>query len=1780
MGTGSGLPAASSRVPLVPDGRGALSEEGAPPSWNAGLSSDPRLRAALDELGRLPKDKRDGLLADAGALIRVPLVLGHESGQESLRLTHRAALVEVAHILGTQGPRAGAQAALEAARRLGHGPVAGLTGGGKRRAKDGPDTGTSSTAGPAARQAPAPTEVRAALDARAQEELARVAKEFTTTSGVSRARLLNKLQTAARLSGWYEGWPAEEVGALFSAPDRPDRPDWLNTPSYRESLQSMLRPEHVHVLRSLIKTHAIDLMVPELVALLATHHNLLDRMSEISKVAAWEIRKSPELLDPLVNPASPVRNDLLRAFESGELWSKRLLQRPRVIHVLRGRVDLIKHVLTGRAMTNVVADVPAFGDVLADIGDPLLVESLKYEVPLLLAVLETWTDNGMTADSYRDLFANSRLRESLQRHGNVALTLFRVPALLKEALAHPWIVETLARSPMLADVLRDRERFATRIAGSRELLEAAAGNPGVAEYLSRSPSHFDLSQDDATLLVALRQASPRDRSAAVPGGAVTKDPALEIVLAQPAFAKVDPELKRVLRSNPGLLSAPHEYQRLLMKTDLHAGIRAGSTLLIPGLLRAAVTSVWLERTLRPDRSGSTSKVAILASQLVETVSRNPELTDLLYRSPTSAFEAAVENNFLPTLESLAWLVKRIGSDERLPAAVADDNILSFCLAKIGDDKAYDLVMADNATLLRLFRRNLTAVEAFGRKVLENLSRDDVRSTLRALADQPGIPIPTEHWRFLFGNPRLLAVLGLPEHAAARELLLSEPEVFAEAIARQDFTEVLARNALGVNLADLLAKKKRKGKGYIDALRSAVENTGTPALSPEGVHLVAVDHLLAGVFSTASQADAEALVRERYQGPAPDRILNAVRIVRQDKSLLDLAKKSSGFAALFLRNPELAPTLQARPLLRTRLAERSSNVLPRIGHDPTMTRALRLNDGFYTFLMNYPGAAPYLESRETITTVFNNTYWGELLTKSSLFNATWMSNDSLRYLVGLDQVLSKAAIDESPVIGVLNASRDLVDVLINLWPFDADTDPRTPAEKAEREGAEAVRAAVAGSPTLAKALATAPSDLTSALASVPGLAAHIARHGDIAGSPDRYVNLLRNKDLLGKLYEYPELLPTVLSLSAPDLAVTAALTPTLVTALARDRALAGVLARDPAVHTLLREQPRIAVDLAEADPAAPAGPHALRVALGSVRRLAATMVENPTIGEALRSSPHALPAVMRNRELVTHMARGDSLWHAVLRNPVLAEALTPQAVRQLRRRPALVEVLATQGSTAQGPAGMDAASLERVLGNVELSQLLNGFRRFAERFLTTPAWYRRALDDPGFVSDLRALAEADGGQLQQAAADPSEGRLLREVDARAAAAGPRAQAAPTGTATGRAARGGAAARTGRAAQSGRAATAPAAARAGGEAAIASARRPVVPAAEHSVLAEALDRAPQVMDLIEGAQGVAVVQGLVDHPQLLALLVSAPALVEELAGDPGRLASYRFDTYLNSGDAGLEKFDKDFYDYLDRIGVTPQGPAVPLVRDSARTAWSQAVAEREAQNRRTAQERGTRLTAFRANEPRTWQHSGRVVYAKRLKRDILDRKQFDILVSLAKGATQPREASVGAHIALHTHLDSGRSGASFAYVLADDGMVDLLVYGISTLRRGNDYRWDGAGTHYVKGPLDIGVVRNDPAVITSRRLSGTPSEPVPAISTETAGPAGLAREDPRTRRLVDALHRYREGISALERARARPGNAKQRAMQSAEKAITEAVEALRGLGLTPRTPEDRERAVSDT
>jgi hypothetical protein len=168
-----------------------------------------------------------------------------------------------------------------------------------------------------------------------------------------------------------------------------------------------------------------------------------------------------------------------------------------------------------------------------------------------------------------------------------------------------------------------------------------------------------------------------------------------------------------------------------------------------------------------------------------------------------------------------------------------------------------------------------------------------------------------------------------------------------------------------------------------------------------------------------------------------------------------------------------------------------------------------------------------------------------------------------------------------------------------------------------------------------------------------------------------------------------------------------------------------------------------------------------------------------------------------------------------------------------------------------------------------------------------------------------------------------------------------------------------------------------------------------------------------------------------------------------------------------------------------------------------------------------EQDARFAAFRAESASTWQLSGRVHFAGRVRAEDftpLQREVLDRVAAWGEGVREP-QGQRRVHVPLHAHLDSGSGGAAFFYALSGDGRVDLVVFARSTARSGNDYRWSGSN-RYVSGPPSLEEVANHPVLTASRALvdqvRAAAGEPVTGRDDTAGSTAGTSTRAPRPTR----------------------------------------------------------------
>ncbi|MFF2133289.1 hypothetical protein ACFVW1_49780, partial [Streptomyces olivochromogenes] len=363
------------------------------------------------------------------------------------------------------------------------------------------------------------------------------------------------------------------------------------------------------------------------------------------------------------------------------------------------------------------------------------------------------------------------------------------------------------------------------------------------------------------------------------------------------------------------------------------------------------------------------------------------------------------------------------------------------------------------------------------------------------------------------------------------------------------------------------------------------------------------------------------------------------------------------------------------------------------------------------------------------------------------------------------------------------------------------------------------------------------------------------------------------------------------------------------------------------------------------------------------------------------------------------------------------------------------------------------------------------------FLARPAWQERAVGDDDFAPSLGRLS-----QLPELVADADPGRLLTVLD------GLRREDAASAVRPVAGGQAGASARLGTTEAAGLRQSVL------GEA--------TAPGAGVNTVAEL---PAELTDLLAGPQGERFAVALAANPELLPLLIAAPAVADDIAVHPDHLGSYLIGPFLErvlpavdedtleldpreeQRLTGSKAFDRHFDAFLESVDVAP-GEYYDGLKEVGRHAWRAAVTDRQVRLADLRQERAQRFRDFQAGNWATWHRSGRIHYAGQTGAEHFTDVQRGVLDRVARWGEGIREASGARKInmPLHAHLDGGSGGVASFYALAPDGRVDLVVYAKSTGRDDkNRYKWNNSGS-YVSGPPSLEEIANDPVLLRSRNL----------------------------------------------------------------------------------------------
>ncbi|MFB6781925.1 hypothetical protein ACFCX0_32180, partial [Streptomyces sp. NPDC056352] len=1481
-----------------------------------------------------------------------------------------------------------------------------------------------------------------------------------------------------------------------------------------------------------------DTLPAETLTELAKERGVMDAASRSAHLAnavdkqRWLITRLtdyPDLLDTLGDPdlqgeVGPLLGDrdaverilgdsnLLGELEKDRNLRHIVMRNHQVVMALGGDAKLVRLIMGNDQLSltsYLVGDVPAFASLLSDLAEqgPDRAVELAQILGAVRDSLELQYEIYDHAEVFREpeqfhrLLTDRPLLSAMRSHPGQIKTVLGAPGMLDASHRDPGTLSVLDSDPFLSDVLLDHPELGERLAGAPELLRAAYANPHLAATLSEDPHalHDALtSNDQDTLTQVLASAAPapptEEPAPALDDGGGTESRfhhALRTAftgheeLIRTLFD--DPEAGNIVTGNPGLLTAPHEYRRLLHpehgKTARALLLQYGDAMLVPGMLRVMLRHSWVRR-LSP-----TLKDQVHA--LAETLRRQPELVETYHRSGAYTLRAMVSANSYAVATGTEGFTEAVARDGLLLSVFNDSSELMRLLHAVPD--VLPALMAGDTALLELaarfplvlnaLLRTPAAIGAGGRhtRVLKALVAAAAEAPESARTSDSATTRTAGHWsRFLLGDT-LLDALATEQAAPLLPLLATDAEVFNAVVERPAVAQVIQQNPQ--RFTTLLADRP--------ALLSEIRGGGARTLTETGLDISAQD--AARLRTLALPHEAARNVLRGAKDETGLRVLDSLHeAYGKIPGLQEAVAADDGLLHLLYANAELLPTLRHRPDLLPVLTAPSKNAQRALHLNTRLTAALRTNGPLYR---------AFVQDSFLVEELARDWTGGDQIAGNrSLFRFVRVPH--LRGAFGYQSPAERLiAADETMTDALLRDGRRLLPSLQDNDPFfeellelRGDGSP----ERVHRLDAviRAVTAdaggpllkAVAGTPGLARILFDAPT-LTAALTAHPKAFLHV----------DEVRGLLSDAGLVASLEQAHTVTEQILA--SRDLLAATADEPRLPEAMRDVPGFADLLAHHPELHPL--GAMGLATDVL-ADPS-------LVRALRGLQGLAEAVIAEPALSGQLRK-PGVLALVRAHRVLVREAHRQSRLWRALDHLPALVTAVTEDPAL-LAKAAGRANLLDTMTEASQELTGED---LRDLFADEAFTTLLNNQPSLAKTVLGDPELLRYGLAQPHFQAAVLALGTGKRGKLGRVAkAGPDA--LRRAVEEYAAA-----HPAPADPATPAPV------------------TEPDPAPAPAPAPVPTAASVPTPAQTRSRAARTPGQAARLAALAESAPSVAeilaqdqeltgwlvdhpaILTRLPDHPEVAALLIVRPDLVELLDADPDALPSLTYTDYTGK-EPLTGNLDQDLDGYLGSIDVALAPENRTLVRDALQPVWRRHEDEhRTAVEQRIEQVRA-RFTALDPADPRTWEFSRQVRYANRMHEGLLGGHE-GLLSRLASGEKQPREGSAYLNGPLHTHLGSGWGGLTYAYVAnPEDGTVDLLVYGYAKrrARSGNDYVWENSGTRSTSGPLPIEYAEDAPELIRSLDLV----------------------ERLRTRGGVDTLvdaYRSRQGVTGRRTAQAPPSD----------------------------------------
>ncbi|MGW1624743.1 hypothetical protein ACWCQR_38155, partial [Streptomyces sp. NPDC002172] len=1507
---------------------------------------------------------------------------------------------------------------------------------------------------------------------------------------------------------------------------------------------------------------------PSLLGALAGHPAVLESLSK-PQSTEWLTEQPGRTFEILA------REQVISGLESDDELRRFLLRNAGYGSILRhldGQIGIVKELFAlADPMLTMAERSETFAAAILELPAEDRTDTLyryKTDLGLAVQVLGTYLldPEPRPVSFYRTLLTDTKVHSTLRRHPQLRYLALSSPDVLAAVVKDPGLLDVLAHAEKLSWVLRDLPDVTLALLENPELLEAAIGNGNFAAALSHDPGMLD-SPEGKGLLDRIREASAPQPELAQPKSG--RSERLEVTsttgvasmlaylptvnsgmhwllnkapdrLAMTRKLLTEENLKpilRVLTAKPEVIIEPYELRRLFSLPPLKA-LPLDDNELSMGVL-------WLV-LMHPALAIAYEDAETLLGERknFENLFKHWLLYDEMWDRAEFAWAVSRDRRIVDLNVDLERILERMQGPWTPGALYYLPHVRNLIEAGKFKDLVPALYAGDGALLRLLIRQNHMQIFLEGDFARWAGSILKAPTLLDGLTDSFG-KLSATHWQRLLGNESLYVRLDKARESPAGKALFQYPEALREAVSRSGFADEWEdKKELFDKLATpLLVQRLPAGSKELASFLAAIQGTGPSEITPEG-HEIDVDRL-AGVLHLTRALKGEWDVNS-FRDQIPDDVrltdeeTERYGILLDDERLRGAVIESHSLAEAALFVPYMIDLLRTRPGMLG-IIKSDPSVLRQLMKVDRLPELLAHNDDAYAYYRDVPGSRPALLGRYVKDVLHGVRYYLSFTRKY----LSWLYHPEYRALWDLA---------ESPSVSSAMMERPSADRLIM-----ANAELRNLLGEVD----EVVRRAVTGTDGRLAAAEAHPATVTR-LALSPRLADFLAADFDVVATEAQWRLLFAKPELVTLLHENPETIGSVLD---PEVLPVAVEVPRFVEVLATaDSEMQRAQFTGRLVLSLVRNNPDIVSEL---------GPEsAMRSALTEIPELAELLMKRDVLGQFMEKEG-LLDAVRGNRALLREAAAQSDVWKLWLAHPELR--VSARTLKSLSGRPKAVEYL-TRHARFQ-----DADLLGRALSRPGVVALLASDEGFAGVFLSTPGWQRMAVDMREFAEEVRMLRERTPRLAAGVVRAPDTlADVLRE---RAAAR--RAVVAPGGgSARGE---GGTRSGAGSVSRSGDVAGPPGSARSVGE-----------------VVGDLVGDAPVVGEvvpdeavaLLTGSRGEEVGSALAEHPELLPVLLASPRVPLEIASSRERLDQYYvrplFERVLPAvaGDLlgvgakefGVDAFERRFGVFYAKTGVG--SGSYGALRAAALRTWRKLAEERWAARQEQVRRRAERFADFDVVRSRgEWEFSNRIHYAGGLGEKDFEDAQHKVLLSVAQGQAV-REDGLRVHVGLHAHLDGGRGGVAFVYVLAPDGRVDLLVYAKSESRTDkNLYKWTGPEGKFVKGPPTLESVANNEVLLESRRLLASlkpvankevlPASGAPVETRAEQMPAGDAREVlslPEVSelerdtvagavRLSEAASAYRSAVAELV---APTSDKKKVAEERRARALLDAGERMRGAG----------------